>query len=247
LKEAFPRVSRVAVLAQPSLLTPTLASWKALEEAARKLRVTLHPVEIRSPDDLANAFATIIRKGDSAVYVRATAVTVTGRHRIADLALRNRPPSMYDQREFVDAGGLMHYGVNIFALYRRAATYVDKILKGAKAGDLPIEQPTEHPQYGSVLREAEGASRSLGVPLQVVEARGPREYDSAFAAIVRQRAGALLVLPDPVTSLHRRPLLDLAAKYRLPASYGSREFVEAGGLIGYGPSLSGLWRRAAIY
>ena len=141
MKEAFPRVSRVAVLAQPSLLAPTLASWKALEEAARKLRVTLHPVEIRSPDDLANAFATIIRKGDSAVYVRATAVTVTGRHRIADLALRNRPPSMYDQREFVDAGGLMHYGVNIFAYTGVPPPTRTRFSRAPRPGTCPSSSP----------------------------------------------------------------------------------------------------------
>jgi putative ABC transport system substrate-binding protein len=165
LKQAFPRVSRVAVLAQPSLFAPTLASWKALEEAARKLRVTLHPVEIRSPEDLANAFATIIRKGDSAVYVRTSAVTVAGRHRIADLALRNRLPSMYDSREFVDAGGLMHYGVNIFALYRRAATYVDKILQGAKPGDLPIEQPTK---FEFVINLKTAKALGLTIPQSVL-------------------------------------------------------------------------------
>ena len=118
---------------------------------------------------------------------------------------------------------------------------VPKVSRVAVLGD------PGHPQYGSLLREAEVASRSLGVQLQVVEARGPSAYDSAFGAMVRKRAEALLVLPDPVSFLHRRPHLDLAAKHRLPASYGSREFVDAGGLISYGPSLSDLWRRAATY
>ena len=118
---------------------------------------------------------------------------------------------------------------------------VPKVSRVAVLGD------PGHPQYGSQLREAEVASRSLRVQLQVVEARGPSEYDSAFGAMVRKRAEALLVLPDPVSFLNRRPHLDLAAKHRLPASYGSREFVDAGGLISYGPSLSDLWRRAATY
>ena len=118
---------------------------------------------------------------------------------------------------------------------------VPKVSRVAVLGD------PGHPQYGSQLREAEVASRSLRVQLQVVEARGPSEYDSAFGTMVRKRAEALLVLPDPVSFLNRRPHLDLAAKHRLPASYGSREFVDAGGLISYGPSLSDLWRRAATY
>jgi putative ABC transport system substrate-binding protein len=91
------------------------------------------------------------------------------------------------------------------------------------------------------------AARSLGVQLQFLEARGPNEFDGAFAAMAKEHAGALLVLTDPVFSLHRTRLADLAAKSRLPAAYTNRLPVEAGGLMSYGPSFPDLWRRAASY
>jgi len=103
------------------------------------------------------------------------------------------------------------------------------------------------PAYGPMLREAQVAGRSLGVQLQVLEARGPNEFDRAFAAMVKQRAGALLVLADAAYIFDRTPLAQLAAKSRLPAIYGLREHVEAGGLLAYGPNLSDLFRRAATY
>ncbi len=104
-----------------------------------------------------------------------------------------------------------------------------------------------NPTYGPMLREVQVAGRSLGVQLQVLEARGPNEFDRAFAAMVKQRAGALLVFADAVYVFHRTPLAQLAAKSRLPAIYGLREHVDAGDLLAYGPNLNDLWRRAAIY
>jgi putative ABC transport system substrate-binding protein len=89
------------------------------------------------------------------------------------------------------------------------------------------------------------AARSLGVQLQLLEARGPNEFDGAFAAMAKERVGALLVLSDAMFALHRTRLADLAARSRLPAAYGTREMVEAGGLMSYGSSLRDLFRRAA--
>jgi ABC-type uncharacterized transport system substrate-binding protein len=103
------------------------------------------------------------------------------------------------------------------------------------------------PQYKSAVSEAEGAGRALGITLQVLEARDPNEFDRAFAAMVRDRVGALLVLSGPVYVLHRGQLADLAAKRRLPAIYNFREFVDAGGLLAYGPNIREFWRRAAVY
>src|SRR5215510_13846482 len=97
------------------------------------------------------------------------------------------------------------------------------------------------------IREVNVAARSLGVQLQLLEARGPNEFDGAFAAMAKERVGALLVLSDGIFSLHRTRLADLAAKSRLPAAYGNRENVEAGGLMSYGPSLRDFYRRAATY
>jgi len=97
------------------------------------------------------------------------------------------------------------------------------------------------------IREVNVAARSLGVRLQLLEARGPNEFDGAFAAMAKERVGALLVLSDGIFSLHRTRLADLAAKSRLPAAYGVRESVEAGGLMSYGPSLLDSYRQAATY
>ena len=97
------------------------------------------------------------------------------------------------------------------------------------------------------LREVEGAARVLGVQLQLLEARGPEQFDSAFAAMARERAGALLVLSDVLFFFHRTRIADLAAKSRLPAMYGLREHAEAGGLMAYGANISDLFRRAATY
>ena len=98
-----------------------------------------------------------------------------------------------------------------------------------------------------MLKEAEVAARALGVQLQFVEARGPADFDRAFSEMTRARAAALTVLTSPMFFSERRRLVDLAAKNRLPAVYALREFVDAGGLMSYGPNLADLFRRAAIY
>jgi putative ABC transport system substrate-binding protein len=97
------------------------------------------------------------------------------------------------------------------------------------------------------IREVNVAARSLGVQLQILEARGPNEFDAAFAAMAKERVGALLVVSDAILNSHRTRLADLAARSRLPAAYGVRESVEAGGLMSYGPSLLDSHRRAATY
>jgi len=104
-----------------------------------------------------------------------------------------------------------------------------------------------HPAHPSMLREAESPARSLGVQLQPVGVRGPNEFDDAFAAMSRERAGGVVVPTDPMYFQHRTRLAELARKYRLPAIYGLREHVDAGGLISYGADLSDLFKRAATY
>ena len=101
--------------------------------------------------------------------------------------------------------------------------------------------------HASIIENVKVAARSLEVPLQLLEARRPDEFDGAFTAMVKERVRALLVLADGTFLLHKARLTELAAKSRLPAAYGYREHVDAGGLISYGPSLSDLWRRAAVY
>src|SRR5262249_32536042 len=97
------------------------------------------------------------------------------------------------------------------------------------------------------IRQVNVAARSLGVQLQLLEARGPNEFDGAFAAMAKERVGALLVVSDTIFNSHRTRLADLAARSRLPAAYGVRESVEAGGLMSYGPTLLDSYRRAATY
>ncbi len=140
LKETFPRVSRVAVIRDPNSSTAAL-SWRELEVAAKVLGVQLQSLEVRAPDDFAGAFRSATRKSANALIVLSSPLIVDQRKRIADLALKNRLPSMFASSEYTDAGGLMSYGPNIPEQYHRAATYVDKILKGTKPADLPVEQP----------------------------------------------------------------------------------------------------------
>jgi putative ABC transport system substrate-binding protein len=141
LKEAVPKASRVAVLWNPA--NPLNAAYlTVLRGVAQKLGVKLQPEEVRDPSQFDNAFASMSAKRAQALVVAIDPLTVRYRGRIAELAAKNRLPAMYGFREFADAGGLMAYGANLPYLCRRAAIYVDKILKGAKPGDLPVEQPT---------------------------------------------------------------------------------------------------------
>jgi putative tryptophan/tyrosine transport system substrate-binding protein len=141
LKEAVPKVPRVAVLWNPATPGNALA-LKEAEIAARALGVELHVLEARSLSDFDGAFAGMSAKRAGALLVLGDVMFVTHRRRLADLATKSRLPAMYAQREYVDDGGLMSYGPVISDNFRRAATYVDKILKGAKPADLPVERPT---------------------------------------------------------------------------------------------------------
>jgi putative ABC transport system substrate-binding protein len=116
-----------------------------------------------------------------------------------------------------------------------------------KASRVAVLWSSSTPSYSRLLRETEAAARVLGVQLQVVEVRGPAEFDSAFSAVIRDRAGALLVLPDPMFRNHLRRILDLAAKSRLPTLYWSRDLVDAGGLMAYGANLPDGYRQAATF
>ena len=142
LKEIVPKLSRVAVLWNPQDQMSTI-SWNELQPPARSLGVQLHSVEIRSSSDFAKAFEDATRARVGAVAIMPAPVFVTDLNRIADLAAKSRLPSIFHVKEFVDSGGLVAYGTDRSELFRRAATYVDKILKGAKPGDLPVEQPTK--------------------------------------------------------------------------------------------------------
>ena len=141
LKEAVPGATRVAVLWNPK--TPYHATVvKEIKTAAPSLSIKPRFVETRDPHDLDRAFSAIVQEHPQALYVVGGSLFAAHRTRLLDLVSKARLPASYGAREFPDHGGLMSYGPNVADMYHRAAVYVDKILKGAKAGDLPIEQPT---------------------------------------------------------------------------------------------------------
>ena len=142
LNEIVPKLSRVAVFWNPQDQMSTI-SWNELQPPARSLGVQLQSVEIRSSGDFDKAFEDATRARAGALAIMPAPVFVTNLNRIADVAAKRRLPSIFHVKEFVDFGGLVAYGTDRSELFRRAATYVDKILKGAKPADLPVEQPTK--------------------------------------------------------------------------------------------------------
>jgi putative ABC transport system substrate-binding protein len=142
LKETFPRVSRVAVFWRNQIGQNTLLLGD-MKAAAERLRVTLQPLELSGVGDFEPAFSAIKTKRANALIVLRNPFTTTHRILVANFAAKSRLPAIYPDGEFVDAGGLMSYGVNVADLWGRAAIYVDKILKRAKPGELPVEQPTK--------------------------------------------------------------------------------------------------------
>jgi len=143
LKEAVPKVARVAVLFDPTVGDSVLEVKELLPVEARALGLTLQPWEVRTADDFDRVFAATGKQRPDGLYVVASPVMRANQKRIVGLALKSRLPSMYYNTEFVDAGGLMYYGADLADSYRRVAYYVDRILKGAKPGELPVEQPTK--------------------------------------------------------------------------------------------------------
>ena len=142
LKEVVPKVSRVALLWNPATLA-NVAQLPHAQDAARASGVQLQSVKVADPEGIESAFATMTRERAGALIVLADAMLVANRSRIAALASKSRLPAMYMLTDHVKAGGLMAYGPDLAEMYRRSASYVDRILKGANPGDLPIEQPTK--------------------------------------------------------------------------------------------------------
>jgi len=141
LKEAFPKISRVAVLRSPTSQLDA-GEWRETQAAARVLGVTVQSLEVRDPKDFPGAFSTMAQKRPDALITISTPLTSAYRPIIVEFATRTRLPTMFGLKADAEAGGLMSYSVNTADLFRRAAGYVDRILKGARPGDLPIEQPT---------------------------------------------------------------------------------------------------------
>jgi putative ABC transport system substrate-binding protein len=142
LKEAVHKISLVAILYEPTIPGTTPEVKEVLPAAARALKLTLQPWEVRASDDFAKVFAAMAKLRPDGLFVPARGALMNANEkRVANFALKNRLPSMYGYRAGIDAGGLMYYGADLTDSYRRVAYYIDRILKGAKPADLPVEQP----------------------------------------------------------------------------------------------------------
>ena len=143
LKEAVPKVARVAVLYDPAIRGSLREVKEVLPVAASALQLTIQPREVRAADDFEKVFAALNKQRPDGLYVSGRPLMNNNQKRTIGFALKSRLPSMYGTREPVEAGGLMYYGADFADSYRRVAYYVDRILKGAKPADLPVEQPTK--------------------------------------------------------------------------------------------------------
>jgi putative ABC transport system substrate-binding protein len=163
LAMVVPNASRIGLLGNPNNATYSSVLMNA-QAAAKKAGLSLVPLEARSPQEIENAFAALAKERLPAVMVAADAVFFGQQYRIAELALANRLPSMFSQREYAVAGGLMSYGENLSDFFRRAASFVDKIFKGANPGDLPIEQPTH---FNLVINRKTANALGVTIPAQL--------------------------------------------------------------------------------
>ncbi len=158
-----PNVSRIGLLGNPD--TETYSSvLKRAQDAAQKVGLSIVPIEARNRQEIENAFAVFAKERISAIMVASDAILFGQRQRIAELALNNRLPTMFSLREYAEAGGLMSYGENIADFFRRSAFYVDKIFKGAKPGELPIEQPT---RFNLVINRKTADALGITIPPQL--------------------------------------------------------------------------------
>ncbi len=164
LKDTLPNLDRVAVV-WSSLIAPVELQFRETEAAAKALGVKLQRLEIRGPEDFDAAFKSAISERAGALMAFRNPMLINHRKQFPKLAEEHRLPAMYDDRNFVNPGGLMSYGTDRADLFRRAATYVDKILKGAKPADLPVEQPTK---FELVINLKTAKQIGLTIPPQVL-------------------------------------------------------------------------------
>lgn len=164
LKETVPKASRVAVLWNPNSHGGVLG-FKDMQAAAPGLKVTLLSIEVRKQDDLDAAFAAITAQRADAVLVITDPITFRNRGRIIEFAARTRLPAMYEVREFVNEGGLMSYGPSLVAMIRRVPFFIDKIARGAKPAEIPVEQPT---QFELAINEKAAKAIGLTIPPSIL-------------------------------------------------------------------------------
>ena len=160
LKEAVPAAQRIAALLD--MANPAAATqWTSTKAVASSMKLTPTLLDVRRAEDLAAAFERAARERADAVLVGRGAVSLNNARQIADFALRHRLPTMFPSKDFVEVGGFMAYGVNYVELYRRSATFVDKIFKGAKPGELPVEEPQN---FELVINAATASKLGITIP-----------------------------------------------------------------------------------
>jgi len=164
LTQAVPSATHVAVIWNASDRAMTLR-YREVEKAAGLLHITVHPLGVRKPEDIDDALSTMTRVRPDAFFVVSDALTTINRKRILDFAATQHIPAMYEYGHYVRDGGLMSYGPNIDDEYRRAANYIDRILKGAQPGDLPVEQPT---RYYLLFNRKTAEKLDLAIPPQLL-------------------------------------------------------------------------------
>jgi ABC-type uncharacterized transport system substrate-binding protein len=165
LKETVPKINRVAALYDPTTPASVVDVKEILPAAARPLSLVIQPWEMRATEQIQRKFNTQTKERPDALYVSTSALLNTNQKRIASFALKNRLPSMFGRKEYVENGGLMYYGANVSDSYHRVAWYVDKILKGAKPADLPVEQPSK---FELVINLKTAKQIGLAIPQKVL-------------------------------------------------------------------------------
>ena len=164
LRETVAGIRRIALLA--NMGNPAVRSqWEEFKTAAPLLGFEAQLLDVRKPEDIVRAFDPAIAQGADAIFVQNDTVTLTNRGQVVELAAKHRLPAMYNNRQWIDAGGLMAYGVSYPDLYRRAAIFVNKIFKGADPGDLPVEQPTK---FELVINLKTARALGLEIPATVL-------------------------------------------------------------------------------
>jgi putative ABC transport system substrate-binding protein len=165
LKEAVPGVSRIAAFRNPATPMSPMSSLQATEAAAHALGLQLRPIAVAAPEQIASGFASAVGGGAEALVVLPDAMFWNERGRIVALAAQHRLPAIYEEREYANEGGLISYGRNVSEQFRQAAGYVNKILKGARPADLPIQQPT---RFELVVNLKTAQSLRLTIPPSIL-------------------------------------------------------------------------------
>jgi putative ABC transport system substrate-binding protein len=254
LKEIAPRVTRAAVL-RDSAIAAGPGFFGAIQAPASTLGVELRPVDVRDSGEIERSVAAFAQTPNGGLIVTGSPAATARRDLIVKLAMRHRLPAVYSVRTFVAVGGLTSYGTDFLDQFRRAAGYVDRILKGEKPSDLPVQAPTKfellqqpaNPGHPIFIKEIEPTAGLLGFIYRIWEARGSEDFAPSFALMRAWSADAIFVLDDASFIAARAVMAPAAAGHRLPLICGFREMAEAGCLFSYSVSLKDTWYRSATF